>query len=77
MCVCVWVCMHNWCLLREEEEILDGWKESESKRAQERKRCMYMISKADIRTPIRGQFALLLGGVSWSERAVKRVRAGE
>lgn len=55
-----WVYMHKRCLLREEE-ILDGWKESESKkRAQEGKRCMCMISKADIRTPIRGQRASLL-----------------
>ena len=49
------------CLLRKGE-ILDRWKEGESKResTREEKRCMCMISKADIRTPIRGQCASLL-----------------
>ena len=35
VCVCLCVYMHKWCLLREEE-ILDGWKESKSKRKHER-----------------------------------------
>ncbi len=59
-CGCECVYAHKRCLLRDEE-ILDGWKESESKREHKReKRCMCMISKADIRTPIRVQCALLL-----------------
>lgn len=70
VCVCTWtsgVCSGK------KRFLIDGRRVRVKERAQERKRCMCMISKADIRTPIRGQCALLL----LVERAGVRKHRGE